>query len=285
MSNRGELGGALRGWRDRVAPQDVGLPAGRPRRAPGLRREELAMLAGVSADYITRLEQGRATTPSAQVLTALGRALRLSDAELRHLFRLGGQAPPEPGRIVAHVTPSVQRMLDQLDRVPVGVYDAMWNLIAWNPMWAALMGDPSAWTGRQRNVLWRYFTAQTGRVSHTAEQDAAFGASTVADLRSAMARYPDDGNLRRLVADLRAASPRFAGLWDAGAVGTHEAARKTVYHPDVGAITLDCDVMTVHGSDLRIVIYSAAPGSDPAGKLGLLTVIGTQAMAAHSTPS
>jgi transcriptional regulator with XRE-family HTH domain len=277
--SKGELGRALRGWRDRVTPSEAGLPAGRARRAPGLRREELAMLAGVSADYITRLEQGRATTPSAQVLTALSRALRLSDAELRHLFRLGGQVPPEPGRIVAHVTPSVQRLLDQLDRVPVGVYDAMWNLIAWNPMWAALMGDPSAWAGRQRNVLWRYFNGQIGRVSHTAEQDAAFAASTVADLRSAMARYPDDGNLRGLVADLRAASPRFAGLWEAGAVGTHEAARKTVRHPDVGAITLDCDVMTVHGSDLRIVVYSAAPGSDAAGKLGLLTVIGTQAMA------
>jgi transcriptional regulator with XRE-family HTH domain len=236
------------------------------------------MLAGVSADYITRLEQGRATAPSAQVLTALARALRLSGEELRHLFRLAGQAPPEPGRIAAHITPSVQRLLDQLDRVPVGVYDAMWNLIAWNPMWAALMGDPSAWTGRQRNVLWRYFTGQTGRVSHGAEQDASFAASTVADLRSAVARYPDDGDLRRLVAGLRAASPRFAGLWDAGAVGVHEADRKTVHHPDVGPITLDCDVMTVHGSDLRIVVYSAAPGTDAAGKLALLTVIGTQQM-------
>jgi hypothetical protein len=140
------------------------------------------------------------------------------------------------------------------------------------------MGDPSAGTGRQRNVLWRYFTGQTGRVSHGAEQDASFAASTVADLRSAVARYPDDGDLRRLVADLRAASPRFAGLWDAGAVGAHEADRKTVHHPDVGPITLDCDVMTVHGSDLRIVVYSAAPGTDAAGKLALLTVIGTQQM-------
>jgi transcriptional regulator with XRE-family HTH domain len=282
--SRGELGAALRGWRDRVAPADAGLPAGRPRRAPGLRREELAMLAGVSADYITRLEQGRANAPSAQVLTALARALRLSGDELRHLFRLAGQAPPEPGRIAAHITPSVQRLLDQLDRVPVAVYDAMWNLIAWNPMWAALMGDPSAWTGRQRNVLWRYFTGQGGRVSHTPEQDAAFAASAVADLRSGLARYPDDGDLRRLIAGLRAASPRFAGLWDAGAVGAHEADRKTVHHPDVGAITLDCDVMTVHGSDLRIVVYSAAPGTDTAGKLALLTVIGTQAMAPDGTP-
>jgi transcriptional regulator with XRE-family HTH domain len=285
MSNRGELGAALRSWRDRMVPEDVGLPAGRSRRAPGLRREELAMLAGVSADYITRLEQGRATAPSAQVLTALARALRLSESELRHLFRLAGHAPPEPGCVVARVTPSVQRLLDQLDNVPVAVNDAAWNLIAWNRMWAALMGDPSALTGRDRNVLWRHFTGRAGRVSLTAEQDAAFEASAVADLRSATARYPDDGNLRRLVADLHAASQRFAGLWDAGAVGVHEAARKTVQHPDVGPVALDCDVLTVQGSDLRIVVYTAAPGSDAAGKLGLLAVIGTQAMAAHGTPS
>lgn len=240
------------------------------------------MLAGVSADYITRLEQGRATAPSAQVLTALARALRLSETELRHLFRLAGQAPPEPGHIAAHLTPSVQRLLEQLDSVPVGVYDAAWNLISWNHMWAALMGDPSALTGWQKNVLWRHFTGQPGRVTYTAEQEAAFEASAVADLRSATGRYPDDGNLRRLVADLRAASPRFAALWDAGAVGTHDAARKTVHHPDVGAIILDCDVLTVQGSDLRIVAYTAAPGSEAAGKLKLLTVIGTQAMTEHT---
>ena len=99
MGDHGDLGPALRGWRDRVAPGDVGLATGRARRAPGLRREELALLADVSADYVTRLEQGRATAPSAQVLTALARALRLSDAERQHLFRLAGQPAPKPGRI------------------------------------------------------------------------------------------------------------------------------------------------------------------------------------------
>lgn len=281
VTDHGELGAALRGWRDRVTPADVGLPAGRARRAPGLRREELAMLAGVSADYITRLEQGRATAPSAQVLAALGRALRVSDAELRHLFRLGGQAVPEPGRIVAHLTPSVQRLLDQLAGVPVSVNDAAWNMIAWNPMWAALLGDPSRLAGRDRNVLWRHFTGHPGRVVQDPGQRDAFEASAVADLRSATARYPDDGNLRQLIGDLREDSPRFAELWEAGAVGTHEAARKTIRHPDVGLLTVDCDVLTTVGSDLRIVAYSAAPGSDAAEKLKLLAVIGTQLMTGH----
>ena len=278
MTDHGELGAALRCWRDRVSPAEAGLPAGRARRAPGLRREELALLAGVSADYITRLEQGRATAPSAQVLGALGRALRLSREEQDHLFRLAGQAPPRSGHITAQLTPGVQRLLDQLTGVPVGVNDAAWNLIAWNPLWAALMGDPSALTGRMRNVLWRHFTGQQARVVRTPEEEARFEESTVADLRSATARYPDDTDLRQLIADLRAASPRFATLWEIGAVGTHREAHKTFDHPDVGLVTVDCDVLTVDGSDLRIIAYTAPAGSEAAEKLRLLSVIGTQAL-------
>ena len=278
MTDQGELGAALRGWRDRVSPADAGLPAGRARRAPGLRREELALLAGVSADYITRLEQGRATAPSPQVLGALGRALRLSHEEQDHLFRLAGQAPPRSGQINGRLTPSVQRLLDQLTGVPVSVSDAAWNKIAWNPLWAALTGDPSGQTGRDRNVLWRYFTGQQARVVRTAEEEARFEESTVADLRSATARYPDDKGLRQLVADLRAVSPRFAELWDSRVVGTHREAHKTFDHPDVGLITVDCDVLTVDGSDLRIIAYTAPAGSEAAEKLRLLSVIGTQVL-------
>lgn len=285
MSDVSELGLALRGWRDRVAPASVGLSAGRQRRAPGLRREELALLAGVSADYITRLEQGRAASPSAHVLAALARALRLSEVERRHLFRLAGQPLPAAGHITASLTPGVQRLLDQLEGTAVGVYDAAWNLVAWNPMWAALMGDPSALRGRDRNVLWRHFTGGAGRVTHTPEQEAVFEASAAADLRLATARYPKDMSLRRLIADLRAASTRFAALWDARAVGNHDADHKTIQHPDIGPITLDCDVLTVHGSDLRIVAYTAAPGSAAADKLKLLAVIGTQTMTEHTGPA
>lgn len=189
MSNVSELGQALRGWRDRVTPAEVGLPAGGQRRAAGLRREELALLACMSADYITRLEQGRAASPSAQVLAALARALRLSGAERQHLFTLAGQPPPAAGHITASLTPGVQRLLDQLGAA-VSVYDAAWNLIAWNPLWAALMGDPSARRGPDRNVLWRYFTGQPGRVTHAPDQEAAFEASAVADLRSAAGSRP-----------------------------------------------------------------------------------------------
>ncbi|MFI1394829.1 helix-turn-helix domain-containing protein [Streptomyces sp. NPDC020681] len=273
-----ELGAALRRWRDRVAPAAAGLPAGRGRRAPGLRREELALLAGVSVDYVVRLEQGRATSPSVQVLTALARALRLSDAELRHLFLLAGQPVPRSGVISAHIPPSVQRLVDQLGSTPVSVYDAAWNLIAWNALWAALVGDPSGLPERERNVLWRHFAGLPVRVTHTPEQEARFEAAVVADLRAATARYPDDPGLRSLVAELRDVSDRFERLWDTHAVGPHTTDTKTVHHPDVGPLTLDCDVLTVPGSDLRVVAYTAAPGTEAADRLRLLAVIGTQTM-------
>ena len=149
---------------------------------------------------------------------------------------------------------------------------------AWNPLWAALTGDPSARTGRDRNILWRYFTGQHTGVVRTPEETARFEQSTVADLRSATARYPEDTGLRHLVADLRSASPRFAELWESRVVGSHRESHKTFDHPDVGLVTVDCDVLTVDGSDLRIVAYTAPPGSEAAEKLRLLSVIGTQAL-------
>ncbi|WP_460337253.1 helix-turn-helix transcriptional regulator [Actinoallomurus acanthiterrae] len=273
-----EFGQAVRRWRDRVPPEAAGMPAGGHRRAPGLRREELALLAGISVDYVTRLEQGRAANPSGQVVEALARALRLSGTERAHLFRLAGLAPPGPEAVPAYIPPSVQRMLDRLAGTPVAVYDASWTLLLANPPYAALMGDPSGWRGHQRNGVWRNFLGPAGRVQHTPEGRREFEAALAADLRAAAGRYPADQRLRRLVADLRANSDRFAELWESGAVGHHESARKTVDHPRVGPLTLDCDVLTVAGSDLRIMIYTAEPGTEDAERLALLTVLGTQAL-------
>ncbi|QBI53539.1 Helix-turn-helix protein [Streptomonospora litoralis] len=255
------------------------MPAGGQRRAAGLRREELALLAGISVDYITRLEQGRAVHPSVQVVEALGRALRLTPDEREHLFELAGLALPGPGTVPAHIPPSVQRLLDRLTGTPVAVYDACWTLLLANPPYAALMGDPSGWRGNDRNSVWRNLVGAGGRVRHTPESRRAFETALVADLRTAAARYPDDQRLRQLVADLRANSDRFAELWDSGAVGRHRSARKTVDHPQVGPLTLDCDVLTVAGSDLRIMVYTAGPGTADAERLELVTVLGTQAFA------
>ena len=273
-----ELGRALRLWRDRTTPAAVGLPTNGQRRAAGLRREELAQLAGLSVDYVTRLEQGRSTSPSGQVLGALARALRLNGEERDYLFRLAGQAPRDSGRINGHLTPGVQRMLDRMDDTPVAVYDAAWTLLACNRLWIALQGDLPAGRGRARSLPWRYFNGESGRVLHSPEDSAQFEAEMVADLRVVAARYPMDSDLRRLIDDLIAVSPRFAELWQGGAVAEHVSAHKVIEHPEVGPLTLDCDVLTVRGTDLRIVAYTAEPGSEAAEKLALLRVIGVQSM-------
>lgn len=267
----------LRRWRDRVPPEAAGLTAGGHRRAAGLRREELAMLAGISVDYITRLEQGRSANPSEQVVESLGRALRLSGAEREQLFHAAGLVPPGRGSVPAFIPASVQRMLDRLSGTPVAVSDAAWTLLLANPLYTALMGE---FHGKERNAVWRTFLgAGTGRVRHTPETMATLEVAQVARLRATTARYPADRRLRRLVAELRTGSERFARLWDARAVGEHDGSRKTVDHPQLGELTLDCDVLSVQGSDLRIMVYTAEPGTQNAERLALLSVLGTQSMA------
>ncbi|MET8233265.1 helix-turn-helix transcriptional regulator [Micromonospora sp. NPDC005298] len=273
-----EFGPALRRWRERVSPEAAGLPVGGQRRTPGLRREELSQLAGISVDYITRLEQGRATSPSRQVVEALARALRLSGPERAHLFQLGGLQPPGPDSVPAHLTPGVQRVLDRLTHTPVAVFDAAWTLLLANPPYAALMGDPSGWRGHQRNAVWRTFLDPGDRVRHTPQSRHALQSALIADLRTATARYPADQRLHQLVADLLGHSDRFAELWNTGIAGQHEAARKTIHHPHVGAVTLDCDILTVAGSDLRVMVYTAEPGTGDAERLALITTLGVQTL-------
>jgi hypothetical protein len=270
-----EFGHTVRRWRDRVPPEAAGLPTGGHRRAPGLRREELALLAGISVDYVTRLEQGRATNPSEQVVEALGRALRVSGAEREHLFKVAGLVPPGQGTVPAYITPSVQRMLDRLTGTPVAVSDATWTLLLANPLYTALMGEHQ---GNNRNAVWRNFLGSGSRVRHTPEARRALEVAQVAELRATARRYPADQRLRRLIAELRADSDRFAELWDSGVVGRHVASHKTIDHPQVGVLTLDCDLLSVAGSDLRIMVYTAEPGTEDAERLALLSVVGTQTL-------
>jgi transcriptional regulator with XRE-family HTH domain len=266
-----ELAACLRQWRDRLDPAEVGLPAGR-RRAPGLRREEVAQLAGVSVDYLARLEQGRASNPSPSVLASLARTLRLTREERAHLFRVAGHAEPASGHIDRHLTPGVQRILDRLGDVPVMVVDAAWEIVALNPLATALLGDLSD----EPNLLRRHFSGLRTRLVRATKDDAAFEAEAVADLREAAGRYAEDERLRRLIADLRAGSPRFDELWSRPAVARRAASRKTFAHPEVGIVTLDCDVLTVQDSELRLVVYTAAPGSPDANALALLGAVGLQ---------
>jgi transcriptional regulator with XRE-family HTH domain len=275
-----KFGQAIRRWRDRLAPETVGMPVGGRRRAAGLRREELAGLAGISVDYLTRLEQGRATSPSPQVVEALARALRLSDAERELLFRLAGQAAPGREVVSARITPSVQRLLDRLAHTPVAVHDAAWNLIVANQPYNALMGQTTSWRGIERNGVWRNLVGLGNRAIHTPEEQARFESLLVADLRMTAARYPADRELKRLIAELTTHSPRFVELWESAEVGSpqDQSRHKIIDHPDVGLIALDCDTLIVAGDDLRITVYTAEPGTEDAERLALAIVLGTQAL-------
>lgn len=275
-----EFGRLVRRWRDRLAPGTVGLPAGGRRRATGLRREELAGLAGVSADYLTRLEQGRATSPSVQVVESLARALRVTDAERALLYQLAGHATPGLDAVPARITPSVQRLLDRLAGTPVAVLDAAGRLLVANAPYEALMGECSSWRGIERNAVWRHLIGPGSRTLHTPEEQANFEALLVADLRLTAARYPTDSALRRLVSQLAAQSLRFVELWDSVEhdLRLEPSKRKIVAHPPVGLIALDCDALVVAADDLRIVVYTAEPGTEDAERLALAVVIGTQTL-------
>jgi len=268
----------LRRWRDRVVPTAVGVPVGNRRRATGLRREELAALAGISADYLTRLEQGRATSPSAQVVESLARALRLSDSERDLIYRLAGHATPGREVIPSRITASVQRLLDRFENIPVAVYDAANTLLVANAPYNALMGDTTALRGIERNAVWRNFVGSGNRAVLTPTAKAHFERTLVADLRMTASRYPADRTLSTLVSDLTAQSPRFAELWTSSAtdVPLEQARHKVVNHPTVGPIAVDCDTLVVAGDDIRIMVFTAEPGSHDADLLALALVVGTQ---------
>ncbi|PPG30388.1 helix-turn-helix transcriptional regulator [Rathayibacter sp. AY2B9] len=273
-----EFATVLRSWRDRIRPADVGLPAGSGRRATGLRREELAALSGVSVDYLVRLEQGRARNPSLSMLRSLAVALRLTDSERDHLYRVAGAAVPSPGVVPQHVSPGVQRIVDRLGDVPLAVFTAAHDILLWNPLWAALNGDPSVYTGLERNLVWRHFTSGHAGTEFDAQHEEDFATDLAADLRAATGRYPRDPALAALVTRLREESPEFERRWAEARIAEHRASRKTVTRTPVGPITIDCDVLTAPGTDLRIVVYTVAPGSEDEARLDLLRVTGLQAL-------
>lgn len=273
------LGAMIRTWRDRLPPSAAGLPMARGRRTAGLRREELADLAGVSVDYVVRLEQGRATTPSASVVASLARALQLSAAERDHLYRLAQLVTPVNGTISDHLPPGVQRVLARLGDVAVAVFAADWQLLWWNRTWAALLGDPAASPPRLRNFARDRFPLNADPAHLAlwpvteADRDAT-DAAVVSDLRRATGRFPQDRRLATLIRELNAGNQRFAELWATGEVASHREDRKTIDHPSVGPVMVDCDVLTDGDSELKIVIMTAEPGSEDETKLQLAAVTG-----------
>ena len=267
----GELGTRLRAWRERLSPLEAGLPSTGSRRTPGLRREEVAAEAGISVNYLMRLEQGRASAPSPSVISALARALRLRATETAHLQTLAGHADSTARVAVRHVTPSVRRILDRFEDVPVIVIDPAWTIVEANAMAQAMLGSELV----GENAARRQFLGPDWVEREPAEADR-HEREIAGDLHLQLARHPDDAALKALIGELRAASDRFATLWeDPPATGT-SSSRKTFRHPLMGTVTVDCDALEVVGSDLRVIMWTAPSDSPDASALRLLAVVGSQ---------
>jgi transcriptional regulator with XRE-family HTH domain len=275
--DRPELAAFLRSRRERIRPRDVGLPAGTRRRTPGLRREEVAQLAHISPEYYARLEQARGPQPSREVLAALTRALRLTDAERDHLHHLAGVPPAPPPGPSREVRQSILDLIARLPGAAAVVTSAAFEVLAWNDLACALLEDFSAVPPRERNFARRAFLARDGeRLLYDASDLAAFREHAAHELRAATARYPLDPSLRALVAELRAASPVFEERWGSHDVTRRPTMRKTFGHPVVGPVTVNCDVLDLADRDQRVVVYTAVPGSKDEELLQLLAVVGTQ---------
>ncbi|MEV6835482.1 helix-turn-helix transcriptional regulator [Streptomyces sp. NPDC051133] len=277
--NRAELADFLRRGRTRLDPSDVGLTPGARRRTPGLRREEVASLAGMSVDYYTRLEQRRGPRPSRQMLTALARALRLTDDERDHLFHLAGEEPPRRDTASAHVRPGLLLVLDRLYDCPAQVVTDCGTVLAQNAPAKALVGDALARPPRERNLTRRFFLDPTARALFPPEDRPAHAHAHVANLRAVAAARPDDPEPVSLVAELRSASEEFDRLWDAHEVSLRRPATKRFLHPVVGLLELDCEVLLTHERHQHLVIHTARPGTESHERLQLLRVVGTQDLA------
>lgn len=274
-----ELAAFLKSRRDRVKPGDVGLPVGPRRRVPGLRREEVAQLAGLSADYYTELEQGRGAQPSEQTLAALARALRLAGDERDHLYHLADRrVPPAAHGPAAHVQPALLRLLDQLTGTPAQVITDLHETLVQNEAAAALIGRPPAVRGPAASFVFRWFTDPAARSLYPAPDHPRQSRAFVADLQVVAARRGRDPEVTRMIRELRRRSTEFTELWDTHDVGLRRNDHKRIVHPGLGVIEVECLTLFSEDGRQRILWFTAPPGSRAAEQLRLLSVIGTQDM-------
>jgi transcriptional regulator with XRE-family HTH domain len=277
--DRLELADFVRRSRERLRPHEVGLPDGLRRRTPGLRREEAAQLAGISADYLMRIEQKRGPRPSTQVLAALARALRLTEDERDHLYVLAGHRPPAGRLAGTHVRPGLLHLLDQLTATPAQILTDLGDLLAQNAGAHALFGGICSARahdcGQDHNVVWRWFNDPAMRDAFPADEQDRQSHRLVADLRASVARRGYDSDSTALVERLSLSSREFTALWQLHEVAVPENSRLRVRHPAVGPIALDCEILLTPSEDQRLVIYTAPPGSPDTDRLELLHAVRT----------
>lgn len=272
-----ELGVFLRSRRERIRPEDVGLVAGPRRRVPGLRRDEVAQLAGASVDYYNEIERGAGSQPSEQMLAALARALRLTSDERDYLYRLADRPLPAHGGPQSHVHPGMTDLLTRLTSTPAQVITDLHVTLVQNPLAVALLGDQSGFRGPGASLVHRWFTDPDARRLYPEADHDTQSRTFVADLRAAAARRDaKDLEARTLIADLNARSPEFAALWDQHEVAVRRGDRKRINHPTLGTLEVNCLNLFSEDGRQRLLWFTPALGTDSADKLDLLAVIGTQ---------
>ncbi|KQP53956.1 helix-turn-helix transcriptional regulator [Agreia sp. Leaf283] len=283
--NKEELASFLRARRELLSPRDVGMVEGPRRRAPGLRREEVAQLAGMSTDYYAKLEQQRAPRPSTQITAALARALRLTLDERDHLFVLAGHNAPTRFERSDHVSPALLGVLDSLVDTPCLVQTDLLETLAMNPLAAALLGDQTRFTGLNSSGYLRWFLDPEERSIYPADTHEQHGRSHAARLRAAMAAGSDTARAQRIFSELNRQSPEFVRMWDLQEVAHRYDDCKTILHPALGPIEVDGQVLFTENHSQSLVVLTTRPGSTSRGKIDLLKVLGRQTSSLDSTPA
>ncbi|MCJ2181197.1 helix-turn-helix transcriptional regulator [Novosphingobium sp. 1949] len=265
-----EAGEFLRSRRERLKPADVGLPDGARRRTPGLRRDEVAMLAGIGTTWYTWLEQGRDVHPSLEALGALARALRLDPLETLHLFTLHGRAMPQDSSPPPETVPaSLHRMLDAMTAQPALVLGRRWDVLAWNAAASAVFGDYQAMEGLQRNALHMLFLDPRRRDMLIDWE--AVARSTLAMFRADCARHAADATFRALIDHLLAESPKFAEWWGHCEIAQPLSGLKRIRHPEIGEIHFEYASFLLDDTpDMKLTVFTPIDGAGHADRLRAL---------------
>jgi transcriptional regulator with XRE-family HTH domain len=277
--DRRALADFLRRRREALQPQEVGLPAGQRRRTRGLRREEVAVLAAMSTDYYTRLEQQRGPQPSEQMLASLARALRLTNDERDYLFQIAGHSAPTAAAAATHVAPALLRVLDRLSDTPALILSDLGETLVQNRMADALFGDKSAYTGLARSEIYRWFTDPAERLRYPEHDRDRQSRAQVANLRAAYGSMGPRSRAGELARALQKASPEFATLWERHEVAKRFEDHKTLIHPELGPIEVDCQVLFTEDQSQALLVLTAPPRTEGYEKLQLLAVVGQQRFA------
>jgi transcriptional regulator with XRE-family HTH domain len=265
--DRALLADFLRARREALQPEEVGLPRGSRRRTGGLRREELAVLAGMSADYYSRLEQQRGPMPSEQMLAALARALNLSPSEREHLFALGGHSAPRRALRDEEVSPAIRRIVERLSDTPAIVFSRFGETLLQTPAAVALLGDYTGFTGMSRYLVYRWFTDPAQRALYPPEDHALRGRVFTVDIRAAYTADPT-GTAGEIVEALLAVSPEFAEIWRLHEVDvTHHHDLKRYRHPELGELELYARRLMDPDEGQEVLVFLAEPGSPSDEKL------------------